>query len=87
MIGSLTGAVAFKKVTRVCNGKLRSMLFDYWNITANVSLTVRPTSRTEINVGRSDPVVLCGMAIDQRIKGTPGITDLSLFRVPIDGVD
>jgi len=24
----------------------------------------------------SDPVTLCGMVIDQRIKGTPGITGL-----------
>ena len=27
-----------------------------------------------INVGHSDPILQCGMGIDQRIKGTPGIT-------------
>jgi len=37
-------------------------------------LTVRQTSRTETKVGHSDPGVLCGMALAQRIKGTPGIT-------------
>jgi hypothetical protein len=37
-------------------------------------------------VGLSDPVVLNGRAIAQRIKGTPGITGLSRPRVHIDGV-
>src|SRR5262249_37930484 len=35
--------------------------------------------------GHSDPVVLYGRAIAQRIKGTPGITGLFLPRVHIDG--
>ena len=50
-----------------------------------VCLTVRFTNRTGIYVGHSDPVVLCGKAIAQRIKGTPGITGLFLPRVHIDG--
>jgi Family of unknown function (DUF6467) len=37
-------------------------------------LTVRQTSQAGTKVGHSDPVVLCGKAIAQRIKGTPGIT-------------
>jgi Family of unknown function (DUF6467) len=45
---------------------------------------VRPTSRSDTKVGLSDPVVLCGRAIAQRIKGTPGITGLSRPRVHID---
>ena len=40
-------------------------------------LTVRVTTRTGTKVGHSDPVVPCGRAIAQRIKGTPGITGLS----------
>ena len=36
-------------------------------------------------LGLSDPVVLYGRAIAQRIKGTPGITGLSPPRVHIDG--
>jgi hypothetical protein len=41
---------------------------------AKVCLTVRLTNQTGTIVGHSDPVVLCGKAIAQRIKGTPGIT-------------
>jgi len=40
----------------------------------NNYLTVRQTSQAGMKVGHSDPVVLCGKAIAQRIKGTPGIT-------------
>src|SRR5574342_634030 len=46
----------------------------------------RLTSRAGGKPGHSDPVVLNGRAIAQRIKGTPGITGLSLPRVHIDGV-
>ncbi len=45
---------------------------------------MRHTSRSGTKVGLSDPVVLCGRAIAQRIKGTPGITGLSRPRVHID---
>ena len=37
-------------------------------------LTARQTRRADTKVGLSDPVVLNGRAIAQRIKGTPGIT-------------
>ena len=56
-----------------------------WSVTAEGSLTVRPTGRAATKVGRSDPVARCGSAIAQRIKGTLGITGLSRPRVHIDG--
>jgi hypothetical protein len=53
---------------------------------AEGSLTARLTGRAGAKAGHSDPVVLHGRAIAQRIKGTPGITGLSRPRVHIDGV-
>jgi len=38
-------------------------------------LTVRQTSQTETKVRHSDPMVFCGIAIAQRLKGTLGITE------------
>ena len=35
---------------------------------------MRLTSRTDTKVGLSDPAVEHGIAVAQRIKGTPGIT-------------
>ncbi len=55
------------------------------SVKAEGSLTARPTSRAGTKVGLSDPVVLSGRAIAQRIKATPGITGLSPPRVHIDG--
>jgi hypothetical protein len=52
---------------------------------AQACLTARLTSRAGAKAGHSDPVVLYGRAIAQRIKGTPGITGLFLPRVHIDG--
>jgi Family of unknown function (DUF6467) len=37
-------------------------------------LTARHTGRADAKAGVSDPMVPCGRAIAQRIKGTPGIT-------------
>ena len=42
------------------------------------------TARAGAKAGLSDPVVLNGRAIAQRIKGTPGITGLFHPRVHID---
>src|ERR1044072_4014371 len=53
---------------------------------AQGSLTATPTSEAGAKAGHSDPVVLYGKAIAQRIKATPGITGLSRPRVHIDGV-
>src|SRR5678816_1159401 len=52
---------------------------------AEGSLTARLTSRAGAKAGHSDPTVESGIAEAQRIKGTPGITGLSLPRVHIDG--
>ena len=49
-------------------------------------LTVRLCGRTEMKVGHNDPVTLSRRLIARKIKGTPGITGLPRFRVPIDGV-
>ena len=49
------------------------------------SLTARPISRAETKVGHSDPVVPYGRAIAHQIKGTPGITGLSLPSVHSGG--
>ena len=46
---------------------------------------MRQTSRTGTKVGLSDPAVLSGKAVAQRIKATLGITGLSPPRVHIDG--
>jgi len=35
---------------------------------------VRLTDLAVTKVGHSDPIILCGKVIAQRIKGTPGIT-------------
>ena len=43
-------------------------------VKAKARLTARLTGRAGTKVGLSDPVVLYGRAIAQRIKGTPGIT-------------
>ena len=53
---------------------------------AKGGLTARATVRAGTKVGLSDPVVISGNAIAQRIKATLGITGLSLPRVHIDGV-
>jgi hypothetical protein len=55
------------------------------SVKAEGSLTARPTSRAGAKAGLSDPAALCGRAVAQRIKGTPGITGLSPPRVHIDG--
>ena len=49
-------------------------------------MTERHTRRTDTKVGHSDPAIPYGWVVAQRIKGTPGITGLSLPRAHIDGV-
>ena len=74
VVGSLTGAVASERVTEAREGWLRAVGHRSLSAMAEASLTARLTSRAETKVGHSDPVVLSGRAIAQRIKGTPGIT-------------
>ena len=70
----MTGVVASKRVTEAFKGTLSTLGNRAMSAIAKGSLTVRPTSRSGTKVGYSDPVVLHGRAIAQRIKGTLGIT-------------
>ena len=83
--GSLTGAVASQNVTEARKGSLSAVGNRAQSVKAQGSLTARPTGRAGAKAGLSDPAVLCGRAVAQRIKGTPGITGLSPPRVHIDG--
>ena len=74
MVGSLTGAVSSQRVTEEFEGYLGPVGNRTDSAMAKGSLTARPTSRAGTKVGHSDPVVLYGRAIAQRIKGTLGIT-------------
>ena len=74
LAGSLTGVVASKSVTEASKGALRSIGNRPQSVMAQARLTGRPTSRSGRKLEHSDPAVLCGKAVAQRIKGTPGIT-------------
>ena len=73
-MGSLTGAVSSQRVTEEYKGGLGTVGNRTKSAKAEARLTARQTSRAGTKVGLSDPVVLYGRAIAQRIKGTPGIT-------------
>lgn len=73
-MGSLTGAVASKRVTEAFKGSLRLDGNQPESANAEGSLTARLTGRAGTKVGVSDPAVLNGKAVAQRIKATPGIT-------------
>ena len=72
--GSLTGAVASKKVTEAPKGSLRLNGNQPESVKAQGSLTARPMLRAETKVGLSDPTVQSGMAVAYQTKATPGIT-------------
>ncbi len=74
MVGSLTGAVSSQRVTEEHEGTLRMVGNHPLSVMAQGCLTARVTTRAGAKAGHSDPVVLNGRAIAQRIKGTPGIT-------------
>ena len=74
MVGSLTGAVSSQRVTEEREGTLSMVGNHATSAKVKGCLTVRQTRRTGTKVGLSDPVVLYGRTIAQRIKGTPGIT-------------
>ena len=86
LAGSLTGAVASERVSEALKGSLRMVGNHSESAKAEGSLTATPTGGAGRKLGLSDPVVLSGNAIAQRIKATLGITGLSLPRVHIDGV-
>ena len=74
VVGSLTGAVSSQRVTEEYEGILITVGHREVSIKAEGCLTARSTDRAGRKLGLSDPVVLNGRAIAQRIKGTPGIT-------------
>jgi hypothetical protein len=74
VVGSLTGAVSSQKVTEERKGTLSAVGNRAVRAKAQGCLTARQTRRAGAKAGLSDPVVLYGRAIAQRIKGTPGIT-------------
>ena len=74
VVGSLTGAVSSQRVTEEHEGLLSMVGNHAKSVKAKARLTARQTRRAGTKVGHSDPVVLYGRAIAQRIKGTPGIT-------------
>ena len=71
---SLTGAVSSQRVTEEYEGILGTVGHRTDSAMAKGCLTARLTSRAGAKAGHSDPVVLYGRAIAQRIKGTLGIT-------------
>ena len=74
VVGSLTGAVSSQSVTEEHEGTLRLVGNQPMSARVEGCLTARQTRRAGAKAGSSDPVVLNGRAIAQRIKGTPGIT-------------
>ena len=70
MVGSLTGAVSSQSVTEELEGSLGTVGNRTDSAMAQESLTARLTSRAGAKAGHSDPVVLYGRAIAQRIKGS-----------------
>jgi hypothetical protein len=74
LVGSLTGAVASKRVSEARDGSLRLIGNQSLSVNAQGSLTATPTGGAGAKAGVSDPAVPHGRAVAQRIKGTPGIT-------------
>ena len=56
---------------KVCSGRSATVL---QSARAQAGLTARRTGRAGGKPGSSDPAAQSGMAVAQRIKGTPGIT-------------
>ncbi len=73
-VGSLTGAVASQKVTEAHKGSLRLDGNQPESVKAQESLTARETTQAGTKVSLSDPTVLRGKAVAQRIKVTLRIT-------------
>ena len=67
LVGSLTGVVASKSVTEAFKGTLRTVGNRLVRAISEGCLTVRRTCRAGRKLGYSDPVVLYGRAIAQRI--------------------
>ena len=74
VVGSLTGAVSSQSVTEEHEGALILVGNQEVSVKAQARLTARLTSRAGRKLGLSDPAILNGRVVAQRIKGTPGIT-------------
>ena len=85
MLGGLTGAVSSQKVTEERNGWFSADGNRVLNVRVQASFTVSHTGQTVSKEGSSDPAIPCGRVVAQRIKGTPGITGLSLPSVHSGG--
>ena len=70
----MSGADASQTVTEARNGPLRWDGNPPLSAKAQGCLTARQTRRAGRKLGRSEPMVAGGSAIDYRIKATPGIT-------------
>ena len=81
----MTGAVASEKVTEALKGNLSMNGNHAKSAKAEGCLTATPTGGAGTKVGLSDPVVISGNAIAQRIKATLGITGLFRPSVHSDG--
>ena len=84
-LGSLTGAVSSQRVTEERNGTLSLVGNQAKSVKVEVCLTARQISRAGTKVGLSDPVIPNGRVIAHQIKGTLGITGLSLPSVHSGG--
>ena len=84
-LGSLTGAVSSEKVTEECKGTLSLVGNQASSALVEGCLTARPMGRADTKVGQSDPVIPYGRVIAHQIKGTLGITGLSLPSVHSGG--
>ena len=62
-MGSLTGAVASKRVTEAFKGRLSADGNRAMSVNAEAGLTARPTSRAGTKVGHSDQAVENGIAV------------------------
>ena len=84
-MGSLTGAVSSQRVTEEHEGALIMVGNHEVSVKAQARLTASLTRRAGTKVGLSDPVIPNGRVIAHQIKGTPGITGLSLPSVHSGG--
>ena len=84
-LGSLAGAVSSERVTEECKGTLSVVGNHTSSVKVEECLTARLISRADTKVGLSDPVIPNGRVIAHQIKGTPGITGLSLPSVHSGG--
>ena len=85
MLGGLTGAVSSQKVTEERKGRLSAVGNRVSSVRAQAGFTARHTGQAVTKVGSSDPAIPCGRVVAHRIKGTPGITGLSLPSVHSGG--